>query len=253
MLSTEQTQQYHKHGFLVLPGFFSTAEADALRAETDRLLSECAPLIDERNLRCRFMRHHQTNEQLFEVFDPVNDLSPLCEQVTCNESLLAVLAELLGEPVSLFKEKLIFKLPGAKGYDLHQDIPLSWPGFPKTFTTVLMPIDESTTQNGCTEVFSGYHDAHLCDDPAVYMLPDETVDDARRTMLALRPGDIAIFHGLTPHRSGPNTTSSMRRAFYVSYNATSDGGDQRSQHYDAFRERMRQYLTSLAPEPVYFR
>lgn len=41
------------------------------------------------------------------------------------------------------------------------------------------------------------------------------------------PGDIAIFSGFTPHRSVPNRSQEWPRLAYLSYNALSDGGDQR--------------------------
>ena len=172
------------------------------------------------------MAHVETGEKLFEVFDPVNDISPVCERFTNDPRLLKRMVEsIYGEPACLFKEKLIFKPPGALGYNLHQDIPRTWAGFPRTFLTVLIPIDRSTQENGCTEIFSGYHHEFMAppDRPDLYMLPADSVDPARRVRLVLEPGDVAIFHGLTPHRSDPNRSSEMRRVFYVSYNARSDG------------------------------
>ena len=84
-------------------------------------------------------------------------------------------------------------------------------------------------------------------------MPDDTVDPARRTWLEMDPGDIAIFHGLTPHRSDPNRSTTMRRTFYVSYNAVSDGGDQRLAHYAEFQQKMRTRVESQTGAPAYFR
>jgi len=197
------------------------------------------------------MHHFETGESLFEVFDPVNDISTVCEKFTQDPRLLNALETVYGEPALLFKEKLIFKLPGARGYQLHQDIPLYWAGFPQSFVTVLIPIDQTSRQNGCTEVFSGYHTGFLSDNPDHYMLPDDSVDAARRTWLELAPGDIAIFHGLTPHRSDPNRSEAMRRTFYVSYNRASDGGDQRAAHYREFQQRTQKRLNEAGVE-AYF-
>ena len=66
------------------------------------------------------------------------------------------LAAIYGDEACLFKDKLIFKPPGAKGYALHQDF-MGWNGFPESFVTVLVPIDAADEENGCTEVFPGYH------------------------------------------------------------------------------------------------
>lgn len=252
-LSDEQLAAYQEHGFLVLRGLFTPEEMTALRDETDRLLNERSDLIDRNNLRCRYMPHHETGEPLFEVFDPINDVSPICQQFALDDRILRVMEAIYGEPARLFKEKLIFKPPGAMGYKLHQDIPLYWKGFPRTFVTVLMPIDKTTRENGCTEVYSGYHADFLSDSPDVYMLPDDMVSLERGTWLEMEPGDIAIFHGLTPHRSQPNKSNSMRRTFYVSYNAVSDGGDQREAHYAQFRERMRTFIEQQTGQPAYYK
>ena len=67
-----------------------------------------------------------------------------------------MLAALYGDEACLFKDKLIFKPPGMKGYGLHQDW-IAWPGFPESFLTVLVPLDPAGVDNGCTEVFPGYH------------------------------------------------------------------------------------------------
>jgi hypothetical protein len=248
-------RQWRADGYLVLRSVFFPEEMQTLLAETERLLTERRDLIDQCNLRCRFMAHVETGEKVFEVFDPVNDISSVCEKFTSDPRLLAIVESILGEPACLFKEKLIFKPPGALGYNLHQDIPRNWQGFPQTFLTVLIPIDRATPENGCTEIFAGYHHDFLApaDRPDVYMLPDDAVDQSRRVKLVLEPGDVAIFHGLTPHRSDPNRSSEMRRALYVSYNACSEGGDQRQRHYREFHERMRAYQTSQGHENVYFR
>jgi hypothetical protein len=251
-LTEQQLHDYRQLGFVILRDVFRSDEMAGLVAECDRLLKENAHLINPRNLRCRYMPHHETGESLFEVFDPVNDLSPVCEQIATDPRIVSAIESIYGEPACLFKEKLIFKPSGATGYKLHQDIPYSWAGFPRTFLTVLIPIDPSTVENGCTEVFSGYHNEFLSKDDASYMLPDDVVDVTRRTYLSLNPGDVAIFHGLTPHRSEPNRSPGMRRVFYVSYNALSDGGDQRTAHYAQFHDRMRQRNCCGNNETAYF-
>jgi 2-aminoethylphosphonate dioxygenase len=63
--------------------------------------------------------------------------------------------------------------------------------------------------------------------------------------LELNPGDIAVFGCFTPHRSQPNRSQRWRRQLYLSYNALSDGGQQREQHYAEFqvwiKERYAEY------------
>ena len=49
-----------------------------LSREVEGLLQR-TDLIDTRNLRCRWQNHVGTDECMFDAFDPVIDLSPLCD------------------------------------------------------------------------------------------------------------------------------------------------------------------------------
>jgi 2-aminoethylphosphonate dioxygenase len=164
-----------------------------------------------------------------------------------------LLADLYGEPACLFKDKLIFKPAGVKGYGLHQDW-IAWPGFPRSFLTVLVPLDPATRDNGCTEVFPGYHylGSLSPEDGDYHELPAGTVDEARCVPLELEPGDVAVFGGFTPHRSAPNRSGGWRRQLYLSYNARSDGGDQRMKHYAEFHAWLRKKYAEYGKTDVYF-
>lgn len=254
-LSQGELSEYREQGFVVRRSVFTAGEIAALSEECDRLSGPSSGLVDPKNLRCRFMKHHATGDPLFEVFDPIVDVSLPFQLVASSARIVDMVESIYGRPASLFKEKLIFKPAGALGYDLHQDIPRYWDGFPRTFLTVLVAIDRATEENGCTQVYSGYHHDFLspADRPDLYMLPMESVDASRRTLLLLEPGDVAIFDGLTPHRSDPNRSSAMRRGIYISYNALSEGGDQRARHYAQFHERMRTRLAPDDPGSMFFR
>jgi len=248
-LSKGQLADYREDGFLILRGLFSADEAAELQAEADRLLQR-TDLIDEQNLRCRFQPQVETGEPLFEVFDPVNDISPLCRQIAHDERILNILHDIYGEAPHLFKDKLIFKPPGAKGYDLHQDFPACWEGFPTSFTTVLLAVDPMTVENGCTEVFAGYHRQGLIEpeQECKFRLPETAVDEGAAVRLELQPGDAAIFGCYVPHRSAPNRSAHTRRALYISYNAQSDGGEQRDRHYAEFREYLMAYNRQMGDD-----
>jgi ectoine hydroxylase-related dioxygenase (phytanoyl-CoA dioxygenase family) len=167
--------------------------------------------------------------------------------------MLAVLAELYGGPARLFKDKLIFKPPGARGYDLHQDY-IAWPNFPRSFITAAVAIDPCGPSNGCTVVYSGQH-LRGClspEDGEYHPLPPETVDESTAVPLELAPGDVAFFGCFMPHRSAPNASSRWRRLLYLSYNAASDGGDRREDHYREFLAWLRKKYAEYGKTNVYF-
>jgi ectoine hydroxylase-related dioxygenase (phytanoyl-CoA dioxygenase family) len=252
-LSANQQAAYHQQGYLLLRGAFSPAEIAAVAEEADRLMAR-RELIDANNIRCRWQNHVDSGECLFECFDPVIDIAPACERLARDPRILSVLAELYAEPAHLFKDKLIFKPLGARGYNLHQDY-IGWENFPRTFVTVLVAIDAANAENGATEVFPGCHQqGYLSPRDGMYHdLPAAAVDGASGVTLDLAPGDIAIFGCFTPHRSGPNRSSGWRRQLYLSYNAHSDGGERREVHYREFHAWLKQRYAEYGKTKVYFR
>ena len=252
-LADEQCRQYERDGFLIVRRFFSPERIAGALDEAEGLLRR-TELIHTDNLRCRWTTDAGTGACVFETFDPVADLSPACGKLATDPRLLAAIGALYGEEACLFKDKLIFKPAGAKGYGLHQDY-IAWKTFPKTFLTVLVPIDPSTAQNGCTEVFAGYHHngSMSVEDGEYRELPITSVDPARSVKLELAPGDIAVFGGFTPHRSAPNASNGSRRQLYLSYNAISDGGHQRDRHYEEFLIWLKKKYAEYGRTNVYFR
>jgi hypothetical protein len=251
-LSEEAIEQYRQQGFLIVRQLFSAADIGEALQEADRLFQR-RDLITSENLRCRWQPHFQTQECLFECFDPVIDLAPVCSRLAHDPRLLGVLGELYGEPACLFKDKLIFKPAGAKGYDLHQDY-IAWPNFPRSFVTALIALDPADLENGCTVVYPGYHHQGCLtpEDGDYHPLPAGTVDEAKAVPLNLAPGDVAIFGCFTPHGSAPNRSNRWRRQLYLSYNALSDGGDRREQHYQEFLVWLRKKYAEYGKHFVYF-
>lgn len=233
-LEADALERYAADGYLICRGLFDRSELAEISAEANRVFG-LRSLIDIRNLRCRWQNHYETGECRFDTFDPVIDLSEPIARIARDPRLLDLVGALYGEEACLFKDKLIYKPPGAVGYGLHQDF-IGWPTFPRSFVTVLVPIDPSRDENGATEVFPGYHrDGYLSpEDGEYHELPLSAVDESRGVRLHLEPGDVAIFGGFSPHRSAPNRSSTWRRQLYLSYNARSDGDDQRDAHYREF-------------------
>src|SRR5262249_9506420 len=184
---------------------------------------------------------------------PVLDMGPCGGELARHPRLLGLLGELYGELACLFKDKLIFRPAGLKGHGLHQDW-IAWPGFPRSFLTVLIPLDPATRDNGCTIVYPGYHHGGPVspEDGQYHELSADLVDEARAVPLELEPGDVAIFGGFTPRRSDANRSDGPRRQLYLSYNALSDGGGQRDKHYAQFHAWLRKRYAEHGKTDVYF-
>jgi ectoine hydroxylase-related dioxygenase (phytanoyl-CoA dioxygenase family) len=249
----ELREAWQHDGFVVVRSLFEPTLMREAATEAERLLRDFDHLRSVKNLRCRWQNNVFTGECTFETLDPVIDLSPVCSRIAHAPQLLALLANLYGEPACLFKDKLIYKPPGVKGYGLHQDW-IAWDGFPRSFLTVLVPFDSADRDNGCTVVYPGYQHAGplSVQDGKYHELPSDTVDEARAVPLILEPGDVAVFGGFTPHRSDPNVSDRWRRQLYLSYNAVSDGGEQRDKHYREFHAWLRTKYAEHAKTDTYF-
>jgi 2-aminoethylphosphonate dioxygenase len=248
----DAVRKYHADGFGVLRGVFSESEIAALDAESSQLLKR-VDLIETNNLRCRWQNDVETSACVFDAFDPVIDIGPECARVADDPRIHTSLRALYGEPARLFKDKLIYKPPGATGYALHQDY-IAWPAFPRSFVTLLVPIDAADTLSGCTEVFPGYHQRGylMPADGQYHEIPPGVVDESCGVKLQLSPGDVAFFSGFTPHRSAINRSHHWRRQLYLSYNADSDGGDAREAHYQEFRKWLRDRYAEYGRNGVFF-
>jgi len=155
--------------------------------------------------------------------------------------------------VHLIKDKLIYKPAGAYGYPLHQDY-IAWSNFPTSFTTAVVALDASTKENGWIEVFPRAHAQGNLSEPDgnFHVLDEEQLSGIAPVALDLAPGDAAIYGGYMPHRSAPNRSTSQRRHLLFSYNATSDGGDQRARHYQSFQHYLRSVYGAMGMGDLFF-
>jgi hypothetical protein len=246
-------RRYESEGFVIVRQVFSVDEMAVLSDEANRLFG-LSELIDVDNLRCRWQNHVETGECRFDCFDPVIDLSEAFERAARDLRLFEIVSSLYGEQACLFKDKLIYKPPGASGYALHQDY-ISWPGFPRSFVTLLLPLDPSNDGNGATEIFPGTHRKGYLSatDGDYHELPLSEFDQTKGVRLCLEPGDVAVFHGMLAHRSAANRSGTWRRQLYLSFNAQSDGGDQREAHYREFHVWLRKKYADYGKRAVYFK
>jgi 2-aminoethylphosphonate dioxygenase len=239
LLDHDQVEFYRQEGYLVLKSVFSAAEVEALGDDVLRVTRDHKDLIHSNNLRVRFKNHVSSKHDLFEVLDPISDLSPVADEFAHSPRILDRLECIYGEPACLFKDKLIYKPAGAIGATLHQDW-IGWPGFPESFLTVLVAIDPFTKESGATCVYPRLHKrGYLSPKDGNHHQLEHEAMECEAVPLILEPGDVAIFSCFTPHYSEANESDQFRRGYFLSYNARSDGGEQFESHYKEFHDWIR--------------
>jgi ectoine hydroxylase-related dioxygenase (phytanoyl-CoA dioxygenase family) len=163
------------------------------------------------------------------------------------------LRDLYGEEMLLFKDKLIYKMPGVPGYGMHQDYSL-WQDFPRELVNVIVSIDGADADNGGVEFFPGYHDRLLSTEgESRYMNEAEVdrVDLSTGESVKTEPGDIVIFDCMTPHRSGVNRASRLRRQLYLTYSSAKNGDLYEAQL--EYIQRVERKKRGAAAERLFFR
>ena len=237
MLSTltkHQQTEYWQKGYTIIQNFLTTAEIDQLYAECNRL--EAQPDLFFQHIPEAAVRRDLNGNPVRDRLDPVIHLSSVIRELVNNASLKAILHSIFEDEPTLFKDKVIFKPPGTKGYDLHQDYAY-WEqtGLPAHgVLSVQVAIDSASAENGAIVLYPGLHRSGRLPAPenASRDVCASAVEGVEPELIATQPGDILIFHSLTPHLSGINHSSRSRRTLYLSYNAKRYGDFYRSYYGD---------------------
>ncbi|HJQ84782.1 MAG TPA: phytanoyl-CoA dioxygenase family protein [Candidatus Binatia bacterium] len=230
MLDATARTHWTRHGWLWLRGFFGVDEMRDLVRWTDEIASWP-------ETPGRWMRYYE-RPQGAKLLARIENFVPYHEglaELFASPRLLGLLAELCGEPVVLFKDKINFKLPGGGGFAPHQDAPAYVDFGVEHHLTVMVPIDAFTAENGCLEMA---RDA--CARTFLPQNPDGTLragvmEGLEVEPLRAVPGDAIVFDAWAPHRSGPNRSSGPRRSYYLTFNPAS-AGDRRAAYYARKRE-----------------
>ncbi len=211
-------ENYHKNGIFFLTGALSENDVETLNAEATRLWREQEHLVPQ-NLRVG-LRTDENDIISLDRIDPVCDISKVFDDLNHHPKLISIAEQLLGGPVMVMKEKLIYKEPGTCGFGLHRDGPyVDIGGAPAhEIISCTIALDEATRENGAIEFFPAIQDDVLeapASEPRDIL--DSAVEDNRSIVAEISAGDIIVFSAMVPHRSGPNNSNQSRRTYTVNY------------------------------------
>ena len=142
--------------------------------------------------------------------------------------LLELSASVLGVGVVDFKDKVNYKQPGGAGFSPHQDLP-AYPGVGSVIS-ILVAIDECTTESGCLWIADGVDELLPTDSRGV--VTTEAASSLRWMPVELAPGDALCIAGLAPHYSEANKSTAARRVLVASYAPVSESYS-RDRYYSA--------------------
>lgn len=214
LITEEQARAYRQQGGFVLEGAFTAQEVAELTAELD-------PIEEASNARLADIPQGQPtiareNEIVFQAH--VVQSSPLARRFSQHRVCQGLCRDLIGGPVRLYWDQLVYKRPGTTDdFPWHQDNGYNFVS-PQQYLTCWVALTDATVDNGCPWIVPGLHQQgtlrHHWTDLGFRCL-DSTPPEAQA--LPLKAGSIAVFSSLTPHRTGPNLTADVRKAYILQY------------------------------------
>jgi len=246
-ITTEQLQQFHEQGYLILPERFNVEEAARMREEADHILTLIvnASLANKRKSGRLDIRNVSSGQQVVRKIQPVNDLSLYLAQVSADERLVAPMRQIMGDEPILMEEKLNYKEPlpepvaGIEAEQLDDLFPVhnDWAyykaqNYPQNILSSAICMDACKANSGPIRVWPGTHKEELAHEPIEYglqVLP--ALIDHNDGIDVLAPaGSVLLFHALLIHNSKPNVSGKPRRLMIYSHfpKASNMGADVRN-------------------------
>ena len=222
-LTDDDLAAFERDGYLVKRGGFSADDMAHISTWTDEVLA--MPEVSGRH----WVYHEKSRKDGADLVNRIENIAPFHDGFAAiNEALKAPVAQLLGEPAVLFKEKINFKMPGGGGFAPHQDSQAGWDTYADFFISALVSIDRATLENGCLQLVAGHHKSGLV--KSWEPLNEDEMKGMDFVPVPTEPGDIVFFDCYAPHASEANMSDSVRRIYYATYNRAS-AGDHMAQYY----------------------
>jgi ectoine hydroxylase-related dioxygenase (phytanoyl-CoA dioxygenase family) len=211
-------EQYQRDGFFILHDVIPPAELDVVRAECGDLLRAQDAEMDRQ--KTDVLNLSRRNSRYF-VFLAYKD-HPQLGSFIFSDRMAAVCQATIGDTAMLFWEQFVVKGTDTKGasFGWHQDSGYC-DGPHKAYVNCWVPLDDVNEENGTVYLLSyakagtrgkvQHQPVPGSNDRVGYFGPEQGEP------AVCRAGSIVVFSSLVFHRSGPNLTANMRRAYAVQF------------------------------------
>ena len=232
-LSSQQLDDYRKHGYINVPGLIPESALRRYEARFVSIATGEAPCAMPMNV----MRDVMVVKGAVQPQTPLHGVNklmnfeddPVLYQYTTEPLLLEAVRDIIGQAVYSISTNVFNKPPGVDGrHPLHQDLRYFRIRPPEKIVACWTALGATSRESGCLAAIPGSHTGELLDhgDPDWDYLNAgfygiDTLADAgsRRVHLEMEAGDTLLFHPLLIHGSGRNRSSNFRRALSSHYAA----------------------------------
>lgn len=216
VLKSSVLDQFATDGYVATGSLLTADEIDAFAPAIDRAVARRT--ADETRALADKSEYEQSFVQCMRLWETDPEVAPL----TFHPVLAQAAAELLGvDRVRLWQDQALYKEPGGRITDAHQDAPF-WPIGDAPLVSAWIPLDGSTRENGALGYVPGSHTlgalkmVNLLQTTKAYdILSDPALGGQELVYVEAAKGTVMWHHGMTVHAALPNTTDTTRRAFTV--------------------------------------
>ncbi|GJQ62585.1 MAG: hypothetical protein SCALA702_16380 [Melioribacteraceae bacterium] len=222
-VSDEQIEYYQENGFIKVTKILA---GDALKYA--RKVIQAAVLLRKEHDK-RVLSEKSQYEQSFLQCGYLCFDFPAVKDVVFSERLAGIGRDLMKvKNIRLWHDQALFKEPGGRPTDVHQDSSY-WPvKEPEFTTTIWMAMNDVPVEKGSLYFYPGTHKPGLREYIDIFKNPHfpDSLDPQNNVKVPLLAGDATFHSGLTFHGAGGNNTNEMREGMTIIY--TKDGS-----HFDA--------------------
>ena len=226
MTNITKINYYKTNGFIKVRGIFSKNEIISLKKYVKEI-NNFKPTAG------KWMIYYDRfkNKKYLTRTENFIDYHKKIKKILTKKKYYKIMSDLTDYKTVLFKDKINWKYPGAKGFEPHQDAQV-WEKLykkVKSFFSVTISVDKTDKLNGCLEVAPKVQNLGLLGTNKS-AISSTLVNKMKWKKIKTKPGDIIIFDAYTPHRSSGNKSTKPRRMIYLTYNSKKDG-DLRKDYY----------------------
>ena len=215
LITDEQVQQFQEQGYFLTEPMFEREQLQAVSDEFDRLWAEAIRAAEAGTdpLSVQIARERP-------FIGRAHQLSPVLAEVVKAPIYLEACARLIGEDADLYFNQAVIKPPErGRHFGWHQDSGYTTTE-PLEYVTCWTAISRTFIENGCIWVLPRSHRSGVY--PHVRNEQERSTDavledETGALPLEMAPGQVAVFSSLLLHKSGPNTSSEVRRGYVPQY------------------------------------
>jgi len=212
-VSARDAERYGRDGGFALEHAFTRSEIDAVIAAIDPLEAETEAFLATRPDG----RHGIARAREITFRPHLVVQSPVLHAFAKHPVLVDLAHDLIGDDVRLYWDQSVYKKPEADDeFPWHQDNGYTYIE-PQQYLTCWIALTDATVDNGCPWIVPGGHLRGTLEHEWTRLGYRCLENPAGAVPLELAAGSIAVFSSLTPHRTGPNGTDEVRKAYILQY------------------------------------